>query len=62
MGLLGEGMLLGRGPQGPLEAVLSPPSGFIGAALEPGHCEPWGEAKAPAGTPAPLTVTTHTQQ
>ncbi|CAK6444068.1 unnamed protein product [Pipistrellus nathusii] len=31
--------------------------------LESGHRKPWGEAETPPeGTPAPLTVTPHTQQ
>lgn len=58
-------LLLGV-PPGPLEAVPAPLPGLWGILgrppLESGHRKPWGEAETPEGTPAPLTVTPHTQQ
>lgn len=56
---------LGEAPKGPWRQCSAPAGllgGVIGAPLESGPCEPWGEAKTPVGAPAPLTVTPHTQQ
>lgn len=51
---------------GALGGNAPPPTlGFWGdhrGPLESGHHRPWGEAKTPEDTPAPLTVTPHTQQ